>query len=279
MSYMIGKGDKEEIHIGIFDSGVGGLSVWREILKIMPYAHFSYLSDAAYCPYGPRPAEEVIERGRVITKFLLEQGADIIVVACNTATAAAIDTLRAEFDIPFIGMEPAIKPAVIESKSGVVGVLATKGTFGGRLYNSTLRKYASDVKVIEQIGDGLVELVERGKCEGSEVNALLRRYVIPMLNEGADHIVLGCTHYPFLSEEIKKIVEEKALIVDPAPAVAKHLLDIVSERFGVYEKRSETDLASRTDFYSTGELNVLRILANSIVPGIPENRYFLVRIP
>ena len=269
---------KEEIHIGIFDSGVGGLSVWRVILKIMPYARFSYLSDAAYCPYGPRSAEEIIERGRVITKFLLKLGTDIIVVACNTATAAAIDTLRAEFDIPFIGMEPAVKPAVIESKSGVVGVLATKGTFGGRLYNSTLRKYASDVKVMEQIGDGLVELVESGKCEGSEVNSLLRRYIIPMLNEGADHIVLGCTHYPFLAEEIRKIVGEKALIVDPAPAVAKHLLDIVSERFSGYEKEFGTDLASRTDFYSTGELSVLKILANSIVPGIQENKYSLVKV-
>ena len=269
---------REKIDIGIFDSGVGGLSVWKEILKLMPDAHFLYVSDGAYCPYGPRPAEEVIERARAITKFLINRGSDIIVVACNTATAAAIDTLRREFDIPFIGMEPAVKPAILNSKSGVVGVLATKGTFGGRLYSNTLHKYALGAKVLEQIGDGLVELVERGEYKGDNVNILLHKYIDPMVKEGADHIVLGCTHYPFLIKEIEKITGERIAIVDPAPAVAKHLLELIINRYGSVDDSVNGDISRNTDFYSTASYEILRKLAHSILPEISDDQFSEVDI-
>ena len=271
-------GNNNEMHIGIFDSGVGGLSVWKEILKLMPCARFSYVSDCAYCPYGPRPAGEIVERARAITRFLLGQGADVIVVACNTATAAAIETLRQEFDIPFIGMEPAIKPAVLNSKSGVIGVLATKGTFGGELYNNTLRKYALNVEVLEQIGDGLVELVESGEYNGVEARALLQKYINPMLEEGADHIVLGCTHYPFLFEEIRDIAGKEIVIVDPAPAVAKRLLDIASDRYEFQAKSSEEDMVHNSNFYSTASVDILKKLAKLILPGIPDGKFLSIRI-
>jgi glutamate racemase len=266
----------KQIHIGIFDSGVGGLSVWKEILKLMPYARFSYVSDGAYCPYGPRPATEVIDRARAITRFLISIGSDIIVVACNTATAAAIDILRKEFDIPFVGMEPAVKPAILNSKSGVVGVLATKGTFGGRLYNNTLHKYALGVEVLEQTGDGLVELIERGEHEGNAVNILLRKYIDPMVKARADHIVLGCTHYPFLMREIEKIVGEKVVIVDPAPAVAKRLIELIQAK----EKSAHLneDTFCDIDFYSTASVEVLKKLARSILPGITDGQFFVVNI-
>ena len=267
--------NSKKIHIGIFDSGVGGLSVWKEILKLMPDARFSYVSDGAYCPYGPRPVEEVIERARVITGFLINKGSDIIVVACNTATAAAIEILREEFDIRFIGMEPAIKPAVLSSRIGVVGVLATKGTFGGKLYNNTLHRYASGVEVLEQVGDGLVELVEKGEYEGDKVRVLLHKYIDPMLREGVDHIVLGCTHYPFLMKEIEKIVGEKVIIIDPAPAVAKHLLDLIQSK----KEESIGGLPNGDiSFYSTASIEILKKLAHSILPGVPDNRFFVVEI-
>ena len=270
--------NNKKIHIGIFDSGVGGLSVWKEILRLIPCARFSYVSDGAYCPYGPRSAEEVIERTRAITRFLLHKGVDIIVVACNTATAAAIDTLRAEFDISFIGMEPAVKPAVLNSKSGVVGVLATKGTFNGKLYNNTLHKYGSGVEVLEQIGDGLVELVENGEYEGDKANALLHKYIDPMVNEGVDHIVLGCTHYPFLMREIEKITGKGVIIVDPAPAVAKHLLDLIPDRCEYVADPLNVDIFRNTAFYSTASVKILKKLAHSILPEIPDNQFSVVEI-
>ena len=268
----------KQIHIGVFDSGVGGLSVWKEILKLTPCARFSYVSDGAYCPYGPRPVEEVIDRARAITRFLIGRGSDIIVVACNTATAAAIDTLREEFDIPFVGMEPAVKPAILNSKSGVVGVLATKGTLGGRLYNNTLHKYALEVEVLEQIGDGLVELVEKGEYEGDMVNTLLRKYIDPMVMAGADHIVLGCTHYPFLRREIEKIAGERIVIVDPAPAVAKHLFDLIPDRCEYVADPLNVDIFRNTAFYSTASVKILKKLAHSILPEIPDNQFSVVEI-
>ena len=184
--------------IGVYDSGVGGLSVWRELVKLMPDEDYVYFSDAAYCPYGPKDPAFIVERASAVTDFFLEKGCELIVVACNTATAAAISHLRAHYSIPFVGMEPAIKPAILRSRSGVVGVLATAGTFKGKLYLSTLARFAGDVKVIERVGEGLVETVEKGILDGPEVEALVRRCIDPMLEAGADHIVLGCTHYPFL---------------------------------------------------------------------------------
>lgn len=220
--------------IGIFDSGVGGLSVFREIRKQLPEENYIYYSDNAHCPYGEKSKEYITERARTITKFLISKGADIIVVACNTATAAAISTLRNEFDIPFIGMEPAVKPAAAKTKSGIVGVLATAGTLKAEKYLTTRGKYAEEVRFVEHVGEGFVELVERGELKGEEAEAIVRRSLLPLLEAGADTIVLGCTHYPFLSETISKVASEhhperEINIIDPAPAVAKHLMEIMEE--------------------------------------------------
>ena len=218
--------------IGIFDSGLGGLSVWREAVKLLPNHSIEYVSDNAWCPYGPRPAEEVIVRTKAISRFLLQQGCGIIVVACNTATAAAIDALRQTFSIPFVGMEPAVKPAVLHSKSGVVGVLATRGTFQGRLYQETSQRFAADVRVMEQVGDGLVELIEQGLIDSPQMQKLLRTYIEPMMEANADHLVLGCTHYPFLIPAIRQIVGDRMAIVDPAPAVARQLCAVLEQTQG-----------------------------------------------
>lgn len=216
--------------IGVFDSGVGGLSVWRELFKEFPCERYMYISDAGYCPYGPKSKEEIIARAKVITEYLLAAGAEIIVVACNTATAAAIEYLRGNYDIPFVGMEPAVKPAAINTKTGAIGVLATKGTFKGELYLRTLHKFASNAKVLEQVGEGLVEIVENGETGTGKARELIGKYVVPMIEQNVDHIVLGCTHYPFLEDVIKGFTGEGVTIVNPAPAIARRAGEVLSQR-------------------------------------------------
>lgn len=215
--------------IGIFDSGAGGLSVYREIIKILPDEKYIYFSDNAHCPYGEKTREYIIDRARSITDYLISRGCSIIVVACNTATAAAVATLREEYDIPFIGMEPAVKPAALSTKTGVIGVLATAGTLGAEKYHNTKEKFASNVTVVEHVGKGFVELVEGGDMSSAEAEQTVRASVEPLLAEGADVIVLGCTHYPFLSPLISKVCEGRATIIDPAPAVARQLKKIAKE--------------------------------------------------
>ncbi len=261
--------------VGIFDSGVGGLSVWKELIKLLPAEKFLYFSDSAFCPYGPKGQEEITKRAFKITDFFLGRGVKLIVVACNTATAASIEALREKYDIPFIGMEPAVKPAALHSRSGVIGVLATQGTFRGKLYNRTLERFASDIKVIERVGEGLVEMVESGERNSSHTEKLLRRYIEPMVAEKADHIVLGCTHYPFLEDLIKKIAGPEVSIVNPAPAVALHTQHILSER-GLLrdaDEQTESNIVNNTIFYSSGEYSVLKGLASSILEGIPEENF------
>lgn len=221
--------------IGIFDSGVGGLSVYREIRKILPDRDIIYYADSAHCPYGEKSHEYITERAREITGFLISKGADIIVAACNTATAAAISTLRREFDIPFIGMEPAIKPAVQCTITGTVGVLATAGTLKAEKYHDTREQYAENVKIEERVGEGFVELVENGILSGPQADATVSRSLKPLTDAGADVIVLGCTHYPFLSDCIEKTAallapERKIRLIDPAPAVARHLVEVMTEK-------------------------------------------------
>ena len=220
--------------IGIFDSGIGGLSVFREIRKVLPEQSYVYYSDNAHCPYGEKPREYIFERARAITRFLLDKGCEIIVVACNTATAAAIATLREEFQIKFIGMEPAIKPAAQATNTGVVGVLATAGTLKATKYIDTRVRWSENVRIVEHIGQGFVELVEKGITTGPDAESTVRTSLIPLLDAGADMIVLGCTHYPFLSETISKVASEayperNIEIIDPAPAVARHLIEVMVE--------------------------------------------------
>ncbi|MEN6619913.1 MAG: glutamate racemase [Rikenellaceae bacterium] len=259
--------------VGIFDSGVGGLSVWKELIGILPNNRFLYFSDNAYCPYGPRSRKEIISRAKSITDFFISNGVSLIVVACNTATAAAIDTLRRCYDIPFIGMEPAIKPAALHSKSGVIGVLATKGTFNGKLYHRTLERFASDINVIERTGTGLVEQVEAGEINFPKTRELLKRYINPMIEGGADHIVLGCTHYPFLLDEIRKIAGENVVIVNPAPAVAQHTYNTLIQ-YGLVSK-DKLHPNRQTLFYSTGPIENLVRIARSILPSIPQEQFIV----
>ncbi len=249
--------------IGIFDSGVGGLSVWKEIVKLLPCEQYIYVSDSGYCPYGPRPKEYIVDRARKISRFLIDKGAQMIVVACNTATAAAIKILREEFDIPFVGMEPAVKPAALHSKSGVIGVLATRGTFKGELYLRTLHKFASNVKVMEQIGDGLVELVEQGNVHTVQAEELVAKYLDPMIEAGADHVVLGCTHYPFLIDAIKKVSKERLTVINPAPAIANRVESLLESAGNKSNVNTVGNL-----FYTTGEnLPLLESMVNAIIEG------------
>ena len=222
--------------IGIFDSGVGGLSVFKEIRRILPEQSYVYYSDNAHCPYGEKSTEYIIGRAREITDLLLSKGAEIIVVACNTATAAAISTLRREYDVPFIGMEPAVKPAAAMTSTGTVGVLATAGTLRADKYHDTRERWAQDVNIVEHIGEGFVELVERGMTTGPEAEEVVGRSLLPLLEAGADTIVLGCTHYPFLADTIRKAAAANGAdsgsfhIIDPAPAVARHLLEVMNSK-------------------------------------------------
>ena len=216
--------------IGIFDSGSGGLSVYRELVKLLPQERYIYFADNAHCPYGEKTAAYIQDRAREITRFLLGKGADIIVVACNTATAAAIATLRVEFpDVPFIGMEPAVKPAALGTRSGVIGVLATAGTLKGSKYLHTRGRFEDDVRIVEHVGEGFVELVENGILDGPVAYETVRTSLQPLLDAGADRIVLGCTHYPFLRPVIEVIAGPEVQVIDPAPAVARQTVRMLEK--------------------------------------------------
>lgn len=241
------------IKIGVFDSGEGGLSVLKEITRLLPEAEYIYYSDNAHCPYGEKSPEYIQNRARAITERLLKEGADVIVVACNTATAAAISVLRSEYSdassqevrdrvqkltggrhdhICFIGMEPAVKPAALGTRTGVVGVLATAGTLKGSKYLKTKESVDDQVNVFEHVGRGFVELVEEGRLSSSEAEDVVKASLGPLLSAGADIIVLGCTHYPFLLPVLQKVAGPDVRFIDPAPAVARQLVHVL-ERDGM----------------------------------------------
>lgn len=224
-----------KIMIGIFDSGVGGLSILMEVRKALPSASIIYYADNAHCPYGEKTNEFIIERSRFITKYLISKGAEIIIVACNTASAAAIKTLRTEFhNYKFIGMEPAVKPASTETKTGIIGVLATASTLQAEKYHLVKERFAGSTQVIEKVGKGFVEIVEQGITGGPLAESVVKKSIKPLVDAGADNIVLGCTHYPFLKDTITKVASELApereiKIIDPSPAVVTHLIDVMKE--------------------------------------------------
>ena len=209
--------------IGVFDSGVGGLSVLHHIRRLLPDARLIYAADSAHVPYGDKSAHYIERRSIALTRFLTEQGAQAIVIACNTATAAAASTWRQRFDCPIIGMEPAVKPAVAATKSGVVGVLATIGTLESARFAALLERYAGNVQIVTQSCPGLVEQVELGDLCGIRTRELVERYTAPLLSRGADTLILGCTHYPFLATLIREVVGEGITLVDTGEAVARHL--------------------------------------------------------
>ncbi|MEY4297964.1 MAG: glutamate racemase [Cyanobacteriota bacterium] len=217
--------------IGIFDSGVGGLSVWRQVVHHLPAESVLYLADQAHVPYGSRSAAEIQGFCLAVADQLVERGCKALVVACNTASAVALQPLRRRYpELPILGLEPAVKPAVAHTRSGVVGVMATPATFQGQLYRATVGRHASSVRVVEQVCIGLADLVEAGELEGPACDALLQRFLEPMLAAGADTIVLGCTHYPFVIEAIRRLVGPGLAVLDPAPAVARHLGHVLRQR-------------------------------------------------
>lgn len=217
--------------IGIFDSGIGGITVWKHIKALLPKERLIYLADTAFCPYGLKSKEALVDRCRLITRFFLQQGCKMVVIACNTATAAAVFTLRAEFDIPFVAMEPAVKPAIWGTQNGVIGVLATRGTL--QWYHQPLAKCR--VKIIEQVGEGWVEAIERGDLDSEQTQQMVARLVQPMLDMGADYLVLGCTHYPYLLPVISKVAGPSVTILDPAPAVARQVRNVLTKNKDLYE--------------------------------------------
>lgn len=208
--------------IGVFDSGVGGLSILRVLRQRLPEAEYLYLADQGHVPYGPRPLLEVRGFAEGITRYLLSQGADLIVVACNTASAAALHFLRQTFPrTPFVGMEPAVKPAAERTRTGVVGVLATPATFQGELYASVVERFAQGVTVLQDTCPGLVEQIEAGATRSPRTRAILEGALTPMLAQGIDTVVLGCTHYPFVMPLIREIAGPEVRVIDPAPAIAR----------------------------------------------------------
>ncbi|MGF1666799.1 MAG: glutamate racemase [Acidimicrobiia bacterium] len=216
--------------IGVFDSGVGGMSVLRSVRALLPSADFVYYADSGRAPYGPRPLQQVRLFSEQITDHLIASGAGLVVVACNSASAAALHHLRRIHpSVPFVGMEPAVKPAAATTGSGVVGVLTTAATFQGELFASVLDRFAVGVRVETAICDGWVELVEAGRFDGVDVEAAVRTHVEPLLAAGADTLVLGCTHYPFLADAISRVAGPDVTLVDPAPAVARQAARLAAE--------------------------------------------------
>jgi len=237
--------------IGVFDSGVGGFSVLCEIRKLLPGHPLLYLGDQAHVPYGGRTLDEVRLFCEQISIFLLDKGADLIVVACNTASAAALHYLRDKFPaVRFVGMEPAVKPAAETTRSGVVGVLATPATFQGELYNSVVERFAQGVVILQDTCNGLVSQIERGNLDGVETRLILEKSIQPMFSAGIDTIVLGCTHYPFVIPLITEISGEGVRVIDPAPAVARQVKRLLTQAGDLTE---ESGLA-KVSFYTTGNL-------------------------
>jgi glutamate racemase len=209
--------------IGVFDSGVGGLSVLREIRRELPHERLLYVADSAHAPYGEKSEPFVIARSRTLAEFLILEGATSLVVACNTATAAAVDALRAVHDLPIIGIEPGVKPAVAQTRAGVVGVLTTSRTAVSERFHKLLRRFGDKTRILVQPCPGWVELVEQGGLHGPETEHQVADYVTPLIREGADALVLGCTHYSYLAPVIRQVAGADVTLIDPAPAVARHL--------------------------------------------------------
>jgi glutamate racemase len=214
--------------IGIFDSGIGGTSIWKEVRALLPNEDTLYLADSKHAPYGAKTPEQIVALCKKNTDFLIAKNCKIIVVACNTATTNAIDYLRSHYQLPFIGIEPAIKPAALQTKTNSIGILATQGTLSSALFSTTQAAFASNVNVIEIVGEGLVPLIESGDLESPRVIQLLKSYLEPMINANIDYLVLGCSHYPYLLPAIKKILPTGVTVIDSGLAVAKqtkHILE------------------------------------------------------
>ena len=231
--------------IGVYDSGFGGLSVWRELHRALPCESLIYLGDGKNCPYGSLPKQRITELAEAAVRDLVERGCKMVVVACNTATAAAISHLRATFDIPIVGLEPAVKPACAMTRSKVVGVIATERSLKGEKFLSTVERYGQGVEVIKAVGEGFVEAVENNEEDTPATEQIVRRVVEPIIERGADVIVLGCTHYPFLRDVIARVVGERDVaIIDSGAAVEKRVESLLDE----YDLRASQDNVAQKEF-------------------------------
>ena len=244
--------------IGIFDSGVGGTSIFKEINTLLPNENCIYLADSRNAPYGNKPEEEILQLSIKNTEYLLSKGCKIIVVACNTATTNAISHLRANYNVPFIGIEPAIKPAALNTKTKAVGILATKGTLSSQLFHKTTDLYASGIKVIEQVGEGIVPLIETGQLESNEMKVLLETYLEPMLEQNIDYLVLGCTHYPYLIPMLSKMLPDYVKIIDSGLAVAKQTQAVLASK----DLLNSSSYKPTINLFTNGDIAVLNSILN-----------------
>lgn len=242
--------------IGIFDSGVGGTSIWTAIHTLLPHENTLYLADSANAPYGLKSKETIIALSKKNTEYLLSKGCKIIVVACNTATTNAISMLRETYSIPFIGIEPATKPAALQTKTQTIGILATKGTLSSELFSKTSGTFAGKIKVIEQVGAGIVELIEDGKLFSNEMKALLKIYLKPMIAANIDYLVLGCTHYPYLMPLLLELLPEHVKIIDSGQAVARQTKAILEKNDFLNQQIKKAE----NQFFTNGNTSVMATL-------------------
>jgi glutamate racemase len=260
---------KSSAPIGMFDSGLGGLSVWKVLDSFLPEESFLYYGDSSYAPYGNRSNDQIRKRSYCITEKLLEHGAKMIVVACNTATAAAIENLRKSFpEIPFVGMEPAIKPASLMTKTGNIGVLATQGTLNGNLFRKNQDKYGPYVTIHYREGAGLVELAENNMIKSEKARKLLTEYIRPMLQANVDQLVLGCTHYPLFIPLIREITDDNINIIDPADAIARRTKDLLIS----HRMMNTADGRTKPGFFTSGQPDTMMRMLQSIDPHLTDFR-------
>ena len=245
--------------IGIFDSGLGGTSIFKEIHSLLPAEHFIYLADSKHAPYGNKTKDEIVQLSIKNTELLLDEGCKIIVVACNTATTNAISYLREKYEVPFIGIEPAIKPAALKTKTKVVGILATRGTLSSQLFHKTTDLYASGIKVIEQVGEGIVPLIETDQLDSKKMQALLKSYIDPMIEADIDYLVLGCTHYPYLIPILAKMLPKKVTIIDSGLAVAKQTQAILKANDLLNSNKTKPIIK----LYSNGDIKILNSILDN----------------
>ncbi len=249
------------VTIGVFDSGVGGLSILDEALQQLPHHNYIYFADSANAPYGDKPPQWIAERSLQICRYLMEQDCSAIVVACNTATAEAIATIRSTLDIPIIGVEPGIKPAAMQSQNGIVGVLATEATLNSDKFNALLATLPEHCQFIKQAGAGLVPLIEAGLIETPEMQALLRSHLKPIQDQGADTLVLGCTHYPFLKKMIRAVVGDSMTLIDTSDAVVRQLLRQMHQQGLIVSSKHSPKLS----LLSTANADTLEAMAERLL--------------
>ncbi|MBF8150260.1 glutamate racemase [Winogradskyella sp. F6397] len=239
--------------IGIFDSGIGGTSIFKEIHELLPNESCIYLADSKNAPYGNKSTDDIVQLSIKNTEYLISKGSKIIVIACNTATTNAITYLRANYNVPFIGIEPAIKPAALNTQTKVIGILATKGTLSSELFHKASDLYSKNIKIIEQVGEGIVPLIEKGQLDSEAMQMYLETYLEPMLKQDIDYLVLGCTHYPYLIPRLTKMLPDHVKIIDSGRAVAKQTQTVLSQLDVLNDSTEQPSI----QLFSNGDISVL----------------------